>query len=204
MEKIRLYVYIPVALICAYITLMAITNNSEEFQFGYINFSTDIVNNYSSLLGAIVGLFGVILLVETLWLQYNQFKSSEREKDRDEKLDWYYKMSLLQVDLEVILKDIDTKSSKIKEYFENVLKAPFETHMLMRTPSRNYSRILELDRLSIYKAFKYFLNTNEQWLKYFNRLYSTLDFLPEYFKDIYDKYEYHSKDIFNKKNSGQR
>lgn len=199
MEKIRYYIYVPVAIIVVYITGMAIVNNNALFNFGYINFSKDEVGNYSSLLGTLVGLFGVVLLVETLWLQFKQFKASEKQKEIDEKLDWYYKLSLLEVDLTSILNDIEKKSVKIKEYFEAEKNDPLYTHLLFRTPSRNYQRILELDRLSIYKAFKNFLGYKEDWLKVFNNLFSIIDFLPEVFKDIYDKYENHYKDIFEQK-----
>jgi hypothetical protein len=67
MKKIRFYIYIPVTIIVVYITWIAIINNNYIFDFGYINFSKDEVSNDSSLLGTLVGLFGVVLLVETLW-----------------------------------------------------------------------------------------------------------------------------------------
>lgn len=199
MEKIRYYIYIPITIIVVYITWIAITNNNYPFDFGYINFSKDDVSNYSSLLGTLVGLFGVVLLVETLWLQFRQFKSDEKQKEKDVNLDLFYKLSLLNIDLNNIIKDIDKKAKSIKDYYEAELEEPFYTHILFRTPSNNYMRVLELDRLSLYKAFKKFLFYREDWLKLFNNLYSLLDFLPEFFKDIYDKYDNHYKDIFNQK-----
>jgi hypothetical protein len=205
MKKIRIWVYIPVVVVTFYLTILVMaTTEVEEFEFGFIDFSKNEINNYSSLISVIVGLFGVVLLVETLWLQYRQFKADEKAKQRDEKLDWYYKLSLLNIDLESIIKDVNTKAEKIKEYFESEKNNPFKTNLLFRTPSRNYTRILELDRLSIYKGFYNFFGHNEDWLNKFNKLYSILDFLPEIFREIYSMYDNHSKDIFKKKSEVQQ
>ena len=93
MKRIRKWVYIPVALVTLYFTILVMTTTKvEKFKFGYIDFSKNEISNYSNLIAVLVGLLGVILLVETLWLQYRQFKASEKEKLRDEKLDWYYKL----------------------------------------------------------------------------------------------------------------
>src|SRR5690606_6655998 len=116
-----------------------------------------------------------------------------------EKKDYFNKLSLLKVDLTSIISDIKSKAENLKVFFENERKFPFQTNFLIRTPSKNYSRILEIDRLSIFNGFNEFLSHRDKWIKEFSNLYNILEFLPELFKDLYEKYEYHSKDMFEQK-----
>ena len=131
---------------------------------------------------------------------FNKGLQSEREKAvREEKLDSYYKMSLLKHDLEFIEQDIISKSDRIKEYFEKERSDSFETNILFRTLSKHYARTLEIDRLTIYKGFRFFLSSDDDWLKKYSNLYSILDLLPDFFEKIYDIFERHSKESHNLK-----
>ncbi len=205
MKHIRKWTYLIVGVFSLYLTWQVISNTPvESFDFGFVDFSREEVGNYGTLIGALVGLLGVVLLVETLWLQYSEIQRATKQREEDQKLDSYYKLSLLQIDLESILKDIKQKAEKIKEYYEAEKKKPFGGNVLYQSPLSNYSRTLELDRLSIYKGFTYFLNHRENWLKDFNSLFSILDFLPLSFKNIYERYESHVQDMFLRKSEIQK
>lgn len=125
-----------------------------------------------------------------------------KEKEKrilSEKKDYFNKLSLLTIDLESIKADIESKTDYIKTYYEGLRDLPLQTHFLIRTPSRKYTRILEIDRLSIFNAFSTFLNHRDKWIKDFSNLYNILEFLPESFTDIYQKYDYHTKDFYERK-----
>lgn len=162
-----------------------------------------ILNPFIALAGVLLTFLAFYMQIKANQIQISQFnKGLVKEKELrilTEKKDYYNKLSLLKVDLASIKTDIESKSTNIKNYFEKEKKNPFETNFLIRTPSKNYTRILEIDRLSIFNGFSLFLNHRERWIKDFSNLYNILDFLPEFFSDIYQKYEYHSKDLFDKK-----
>lgn len=162
-----------------------------------------IINPFIALSGVLLTFLAFYMQIKANQIQITQFKEG-LEKDKElrlliERKDYFNKLSLLKVDLTAIESDIKSKAKNLKDFFENEKKFPFQTNFLIRTPSKNYSRILEIDRLSIFNGFNSFLNHREKWIKEFSNLYNILDFLPELFRDLYDKYDYHSKDTFEKK-----
>ncbi|MEP0265803.1 hypothetical protein [Dokdonia sp.] len=182
-------------------------SNSETFDFtetGQIGDTIGgIINPFIALAGVLLTFLAFYMQIKANQIQITQFKEGI-EKDKElrlliERKGYFNKLSLLKVDLTVIESDIKSKAKNLKYFFENEKKLPFQTNFLIRTPSKNYSRILEIDRLSIFNGFSEFFNHRERWIKEFSNLYNILDFLPELFKDLYDKYEYHSKDMFDKK-----
>lgn len=162
-----------------------------------------LMSPFIALTGVLLTFLAFYMQIKANQIQIRQFnKGLAKEKERrefDEKIDCYNKLSLLKVDLESITKDVSQKSESLKEYYEKEKSFPYEGNILFRTPSKNYTRILEIDRLSIYKAFNMFLGHRERWIKDFSNLYNVLEFLPEFFSSIYQKYDYHSKDQFEKK-----
>lgn len=54
------------------------------------------------------------------------------------------------------MEDINEKGEKIYNYAQELRDKPFNSHILRRTPSRDYLRILEIDRLAVYKGFRFF------------------------------------------------
>src|SRR5690606_19395488 len=66
------------------------------------------------------------------------------------------------------------------------------------TATRNYVKILDINRGAIYKAYKLFkVSDNSDYV----RLYNILDFLPEFFDDFYPKISAYISDSFNTKMS---
>ncbi|WP_054513075.1 hypothetical protein [Chryseobacterium sp. ERMR1:04] len=162
-----------------------------------------IMNPFIALGGVFLTFLAFYMQIKANQIQIGQFNegiSNEKvKKIRDEKISSYYNLSLLAIDLEDIVNDINEKTDKIKQYIELEKRDDLFTNILYRTTSRKYSRILETDRLEIYKGFVFFLLQEENWLKKYSKLYNILDFLPELFETIYAKYDSHSKDLFEKK-----
>lgn len=180
---------------------------SETFNFTKTGAIGDtiggIINPFIALAGVLLTFLAFYMQIKANQIQITQFKEG-LEKDKElrlliERKDYFNKLSLLKVDLIAIESDIKSKAENLKKFFENEKRFPFQTNFLMRTPSKNYSRILEIDRLSIFNGFNEFLGHRERWIKEFSNLYNILDFLPELIRDLYDKYDYHSKDQFEKK-----
>tara|TARA_R110002051_G_scaffold7053_3_gene33257 strand:- start:6146 stop:7294 length:1149 start_codon:yes stop_codon:yes gene_type:complete len=162
-----------------------------------------IMNPFIALVGILLTFLAFYMQIKANQIQKQLFLDGLRaEKEKDEELerkDAEYKLSLLVSDLEIIQKDISDKAQKIKDFFEAERNKPFDANLLFRTAMNRYTRILDLDRLSIYKGFKLFLSANKQWLKSFNRLYSALDYLPQFFEQVYTIYDNHAKTKFDKK-----
>ena len=162
-----------------------------------------ILNPFVALAGVLLTFLAFYMQIKANQIQIDQFHDGlQKEKDLRalvEKKDSYNKLSLLKTDLTAIQSDIKSKSENLKKYYEKEKEQPFQTNFLKRTSSKNYARILEIDRLGIYQGFNLFLSHREDWIKDFSRVYNILDFLPEFFQDLYNKYDNHSKDLFDKK-----
>ncbi|MBK9213495.1 MAG: hypothetical protein IPO14_11230 [Saprospiraceae bacterium] len=171
----------------------------------------DIGDTIGGLMNPFIALAGIFITFLAFYIQYrsNQIQillfkqglANEKEKDLNkEKLDCYYKLSLLNQDLDSIIKDIKTKADKIKEYYVKERNGTIVTNIIERSPNTEYSRILDLERFSIYKGFQYFLIHREDWVKTFSNMYNILDFLPQFFNEIYEICDKHSQDLYIKKN----
>jgi len=162
-----------------------------------------ILNPFIALAGVLLTFLAFYMQIKANQIQITQFKEGlKREKEVRDYLEAksnFNKISLLKVDLETIKNDIETKAEALKNYYEQEKENPFDSSFLMRTPSRNYTRILEIDRLSIYNGFSIFLSHRENWIKDFSTLYNVLDFLPEFFQSLYSKYDNHSKEKYEMK-----
>lgn len=151
-----------------------------------------------------LSLLGSILVFAALKAQIDANRAVQMQFDKQEndlKLESINKIELLSVDLDSIINDIELRAERMKEYYEKERTNPFELNVLRRTSSRVYSRILEFERLAIYKGFKEFKSERVEWIIHYNKLYRIFDFLPDFFDSVYQLHDRHIKDIFDQKMS---
>ena len=105
-----------------------------------------IMNPFIALVAVVLTFLAFYMQIKANQIQrkifYDGVKEEKAKVLREQRFDWYYKLSLLQIDLENIIVDVNTKSEELKKYFEIEKKYPFRTNFLFRTPLRNYSIIL--------------------------------------------------------------
>src|SRR5690606_4309124 len=155
---------------------------SEKFDFtetGQIGDTIGgIISPFIALAGVLLTFLAFYMQIKANQIQITQFKEGiDKEKEiRNliEKKDYFNKLSLLKVDLTSIISDIKSNAENLKVFFENERRFPFQTNFLIRTPSKNYSRILEIDRLSIFNGFNEFLSHRDKWIKEISNLYNIL------------------------------
>jgi len=162
-----------------------------------------IMNPFVALAGILLTFLAFYMQIKANQVQIKLFKdglkASEKKDKIAQKLDSYYKLDLLIEDLKAIDTDILEKTERIEEYFTKEQDASLDSNFLRRTVNKNYSRILEIDRLSIFKAFTFFLQQDPDWRKKFSELYTLLEFLPLQFDEIYKIADNHSNQVFQMK-----
>ena len=157
-----------------------------------------IMNPFIAIGGVIATLLAFFMQIQANKIQRQQFIKSLDKSAIDEKIDCYYKLSLISLDLDNVIKDIKIRVKDIGTFINNINENPFKMSILHRAPLINYDRIVILDRLSTYKGFKMFLS-DERWVILFNNLYFNLDYIPEAFKNVYEISKNHDADIFKQK-----
>ena len=175
------------------------TNSSSRWDFFFFFQIGDtiggIMNPFIAIGGVIMTFLAFYMQIRANKLQREQFQKTLNKNNIDEKIDCFYKLNLLKLDIEHIEKDIESRVSSIKEFIQKEEENPFRMNLLKRALLKHYDRTMSVDRLSIYKGFKIFLSHDEEWIRKFSNLYNILDYLPEAFKKIYDIVDYHTRDI---------
>lgn len=158
-----------------------------------------IMNPFIAIAGVIATFLAFIMQVRANKIQSQQFIKSFNKDTVDAKIDSYYKMKLLSIDLNNTLTDIDTRIENIDKYINALKSNPYPAVVINRSPLSLYDRFQTYDRVDIFKGFKLFITSNTEWLDLFNSLYNKLEYLPESFKLVYTISDQHNSDAYDDK-----
>lgn len=210
-RSIRLLTYLPlgIASLLILFSLFApiiFTSNSSLWDF---TGTGNIGDTIGGIMGPFIGIAGVIatftafiIQVQANKIQREQFMKSLNKGIVDEKLDSHYKLQLMKIDIDETIKDIEKRIAYLNDYITQIQSDPFRLAKLLKTTMKRYDRIASIERMAIYKGFKYFVSDdNKDWLASFNKLYSILDYLSEAFNELYGIEKYHNEDIWKDKES---
>ena len=156
-----------------------------------------IMNPFIAIAGVISTFVAFLIQVQANKLQREQFMKSLNKNIIDDRIDSYNKLCLMKIDIDEIIKDINGRISYLDSYMSKIRENPYNYTALYRTTLRRYDRMASIERLAIYKGFQTFLDND--WIQMFNKLYVTLDYIPDAFNELYGIVKYHNDDIFNEK-----
>ena len=198
-----LFIIAIMLLLFSFFAPILFTNNYSKWDFTQTGQIGDtiggIMNPFIAIGGVIATFLAFFMQIQANKIQREQFIKSLDKSAIDEKIDCYYKLDLIKVDIDHTVKDIDNRIKNIKTFTKSTKENPFKLVALYRSVLKNYDRIATLDRVSIYKGFKVFLSTDKEWILNFNNLYSSLDYVPEAFNNIYKIADFHNDDIYKDK-----
>lgn len=144
-----------------------------------------IMNPFIAIAGVFSTFLAFLMQVKANQIQREQFLKSLSKNTIDEKIDAYYKLELVKIDIKGIIEDVTKRFKYLDEYIDAVKKNPLATNRLQRTVNLSYERFLSEDRTLIYKGFKLFLSKNEKWVVTYSKLYHAIEYLPELYKNVY-------------------
>ena len=163
-----------------------------------------IMNPFIAIGGVFMTFLAFYMQIRANKIQREQFQNTLKKNIVDEKVDCYYKLKLLKLDIERIIKDIDSRTDNIQAFIKQEDDILLKTNTLKRSLLNHYDRVLRIDRLSVYKGFEIFLNDDKEWINKFYNLFSILDYLPSAFKKIYIIVDKHIMEVSNIKNAIRR
>jgi hypothetical protein len=176
-----------------------LTDKPELFGIDFEN-KNQIIAAYAALVGVVLTFLSIIFVLLTIIRQKEQFDDEKEIEQKKVKDDLFDRLVLIKFVLENIIKHISDTGSKIKEFFLKENEKPLETNLLYFYANKNYYRILDMDYFKTFQSFQtYFNSDDDNKEKYFGDLYKLIDFYSEAFESLKNKYDYHSKDKFEKK-----
>lgn len=157
-----------------------------------------IVSSFGSLVGVLLTFLSIVFVIYTIIQQKEQYNNDKFIEAKKEKEALFDRLKLVHNLLNEISKHIAETGIEMEAFFRIEIEKPLGSNVMSFYTNRNYYRLLELDYQSIFSAFQEF-STDEDKTKSFNNLYKKVDFYSESIIEQKEKYQYHIKDKYERK-----
>lgn len=187
--------FLIVLIIAVFISIIIITidiiDDTKNWKFLGIDFQTKdgIVSAYGTLIGGILSFLSILFVLISLLEQQEQIFNEKNEKINDEKNENLNKLKFLSSFFKSAVNNIKLQGGEMKQFFENEKQFPSKMNKMYFIANKNFTRVIDLDTLSIYKAINSNFKNENDWEKMFLNIYSIFDFYSEALKELREKYE---------------
>lgn len=196
MNKIRLYKKILIGITIVVFLLILIftidvireTPNRSFLDIDFQN-KDNIVSAYGSLIGGILAFLSILFVLFGLLEQRQQILNEKAEKEAEYAQELKDKLKLLSSYFKSTIKDILNQGETFSEYSKKEQAEPSEMNTMHFTANKNFTRIIDMDPLSIYKAVRINFQTDENWENMFLNIFSIFDFYSDGLRELREKYE---------------
>lgn len=196
MNKSKFFKLFLIALISiVFIFLILITfnlaNETENWKFLGLDFNNkkEIISSYGSLIGGILSFLSILFVLVSLIQQQEQVRNEKEEKLIDEKIELLNILKLLSSFFTSAIDNIELQGKEMKQFFEKEKEFPSQMNQMYFTTNKNFSRVIDLDSASIYKATSYNFKNDKDWEKMFLNIYSIFDFYSDAIVELKEKHE---------------
>lgn len=156
-----------------------------------------LMNPFIAIAGVITTFLAFLMQVRANEIQRTQFLETLQKEENKEKWDSFYNLQILAIDIDNIIKNINTNIDSIDKFLAAIKSNPYNTCILLHTPLKQYDRIKQIPRQLVFRGFDLYIRPlNKDWTLKFNELYNTIDFVPECLENLYSIVQHHNDDIF--------
>ncbi len=196
MSKIRFYKKILIVITIVVILLILIftidvireTPNRSFLDIDFQN-KGNIVSAYGTLIGGILSFLSILFVLFGLLEQRLQIITEKSEKKKENEQELIDQLKLLSSYFKSTIDDILAQGKTFSEYSQKEQDSPSEMNTMHFTANNNFTRIIDMNPLSIYKAIRTNFQTDENWEKMFLSIYSIFDFYSDGLRELKEKYE---------------
>lgn len=196
MKKIKLFKNILKKIIAfIFILIVIITidviNETENWKFLSIDFKNkyEIISSYGTLIGGILSFLSILFVLISLLEHREQLLKEKLEAIENEKLELLHKLKLLSSFFKSAINNIKLQGEEMKKFYVKEKEFPSKMNRMYFTTNKNFTRVIDLDTSSIYKAINTNFGNDSEWEKMFLDIYSIFDFYSEALKELRDKYQ---------------
>ena len=189
-KKTLIFIIILVLISITIITVDLIRDN-KNWKLLAIDFKnkSDIISSYGTLIGGILSFLSILFVLISLLEQRQQILEEKAETLRNEENELLDKLKLLSSFFKSAIDNIKLQGEELKQFYIKEKENPSQMNKIYFTTNKNFTRIIDIDPSSIYKAIKSNFKNDDEWEKMFLNIYSIFDFYSEALKDLRDKYQ---------------
>lgn len=200
-NKIKKYkVLITIISIVTAVILIVLTIDAiyEIDNWKWFNIDFDkrdhIVSAYGALIGGVLAFLSIMFVIYQVLEQREQILQEKVNSKIEYENNLKDRLTLLSSFLKSLIGDIISHGKRMEVFFNKEKASPSDMNTIYFNTNKNFSRVIEMDNLSNFKAFQLFFDKNEDWEKLFLNLYNLVDFYSEAFIDLKEKYKFHIND----------
>ncbi|MFH6988089.1 hypothetical protein ACHRVW_10115 [Flavobacterium collinsii] len=177
-----------------------IIHETKNYVFMDIDFEGkyNSIAAYGALLGGLLSFLSILFVMYQLLEQRVQIITEKQEKDLVLKEELYDILILLRTFMKSSLKKLNSQGEVMKIFYEAEKLEPSALNKMYFLATKDFTRIIDLDSLSIYKGIKLYYGDEEDWEKMYLDIYTYFDFYSESLKEMKEKYNSHTKFKFKK------
>ncbi|SIT98955.1 hypothetical protein SAMN05660493_03317 [Epilithonimonas bovis DSM 19482] len=214
-KKVTIAVFLIAIIIFALIIFFTSNVVFEEpnrtFRLDFTN-KSDIISSYATLISGLLTFLSILFVIYALVSQKNEIVEKENNEKKLIQKDLIENFNVLIYYLKSLLDSLNLLNKTLKEYTTEEFKNPTINNALQIEINKNFTRIVDMDVKTTFKAFKsiYHEKSNEND---FVNLYKYIDFYSELYYLVkadyestkqfkYDKlveYGFEVLDLYNKK-----
>lgn len=177
------------------LTIQAVyeTEDWAWFKMDYVG-RGGVISSYGTLIGGVLAFLSILFVLFQVYEQREQIQQEQQEKVADYQEELRNRLMLMSFFIDSLINDIIRHGERMKDYFEKEKTFPSTMNTMYFTVNGNFSRVVEMDVLSSYKAFQFYFNAEENWEKLFLNTYNLIDFYSEALNELKTKYSLHIGD----------
>lgn len=185
-KKSLIYSSIGVFVLIMYLTYQIIyqTKNWKWFDIDFSKDNNNAISAYGTLIGGILAFLSIIFVIYSILEQRQQILNEKIEKEKEEEIELLNKIKLLNSFCKSAIDNIGLQGEKLKEFYIKEKEFPTKLNKIFFTTNKNFSRVIDLDSLSMYKALNFHFKENSSNESLFLEIYSIFDFYYESLKEL--------------------
>lgn len=196
MNKIKCYKTLLIIITFVVISLIIIftigvIRETPNWSFLSIDFKNkdNIISAYGTLIGGILAFLSILFVLFGLIEQRLQILNEKDEKEEEDKQELIDQLKLLSSYFKSTIDNILAQGKKFSEYSKKEQDLPSEMNTMYFITNNNFTRIIDINPLSIYKSIRTNFQTDENWEKMFLDIYRIFDFYSNALRELKEKYE---------------
>jgi hypothetical protein len=175
------------ALIVYFTSNVIFEEANRTFTLDFTN-KSDIISSYATLISGLLTFLSILFVIYALISQKNEIIEKENNEKKLLQKNLIENFNLLIYYLKSLLDSLDLLNKTLKEYTTEELKHPTINNALQIEINKNFTRIVDMDVKTTFKAFKTIFKEQNNENDFVN-LYKYIDFYSELYYLVKTDYE---------------